>query len=161
MVPRFSIANKLQVHSAIKQLLLTNNLPSFRLPWRRYHDTSSTRQRWAIMLHAGSLRYTSTVTAICFTSARKWFSPWEILWKPHLLCHSVQYKLIYSETKCTWAMLELASEADLDDDALWMLLSHPFSSVPPISSSQSPKLFFLMTGVLSWLNQLFRLGCGV
>lgn len=58
-------------------------------------------------------------------------------------------------------MLELASEADLDDDALWMLLSHPFSSVPPVSSSKSPKLFFLVTGVLSWLNQLRRRGCGV
>lgn len=49
----------------------------------------------------------------------------------------------------TCAMLEFASEADLDDDALCILLSHPFSSVPPISSSQRPKLFFLITGVLS------------
>jgi len=49
----------------------------------------------------------------------------------------------------TCAMLEFASEADLDDDALCKLLSHPFSSVPPISLSQSPKLFFLIVGVLS------------
>jgi len=49
----------------------------------------------------------------------------------------------------TCAMLEFASEADLDDDALCKLLSHPFSSVPPMSSSQTPKLFFLMVGVQS------------
>lgn len=58
-------------------------------------------------------------------------------------------------------MLEFASEADLDDDALCKLLSHPFSSVPPISSSQSPTLFFLILGVQSWLNQLLLRGCGV
>lgn len=46
-------------------------------------------------------------------------------------------------------MLELANDADLDEDALCILLSHPFSSGPPVSSSQSPKLFFLMFVVLS------------